>query len=701
MPIPHDYVERVYAGVLGKIIGVYLGRPFEGWKHTDILERLGEIDYYVHERRNVPLIVSDDDITGTFTFIRALEDYGYCKDLTPAQIGQTWLNYIIENKTILWWGGMGTSTEHTAFLRLKRGIPAPRSGSMELNSKVVAEQIGSQIFIDGWAMVAPGDPALAADLAKRAASVSHDGEAIYGAQVIAAMESQAFVEKDLSKLLDTAVGFIPKSSTIYRLIDDLRNYRAKESDWHEGLSLIHEKYSYEKFGGGCHMVPNHAIIMLGLLWGEDDFQRSLMITNTAGYDTDCNSGNVGCLLGIKNGLAGIDNGPDWRGPVADRILLPTADGGRCITDAVTETYHLVRAGYRLACKKVSGPKNGARFHFELPGSVQGFVPQNSVECKGVLRLENVAGQSKLGARSLAMHYEHLALGRFARAATQTFVSPEEAKRSGGYSILSSPTLYSGQTVSAGISADQSNASSVIARLYLRHFDGKDELSPIHGPSIELSPNQATELKWIIPPTDGQSIAEVGIELSSLCATNGTVYLDYLTWSGAPNTVLKKPAAGGQMWTSAWTDGLQGPMPRWHDTWIQNEGRGLLIQGTRDWTDYTVSTEITPHMVKAAGLAARVQGMQRYYAVLLCNDGTAKLIKMLDGETILAKKDFRWEFTRPYQLSLTVQGNRVIARVGDQLQLEAIDDDRPLNGGAIAIVCEEGRGKNGPVTIQPA
>ena len=30
MSIPADYAERIYAGVLGKIIGVYLGRPFEG-----------------------------------------------------------------------------------------------------------------------------------------------------------------------------------------------------------------------------------------------------------------------------------------------------------------------------------------------------------------------------------------------------------------------------------------------------------------------------------------------------------------------------------------------------------------------------------------------------------------------------------------------------------------------------------------------
>ena len=134
MSFPSDYLERVYAGVLGKIIGVYLGRPFEGWTYDEIMERLGEITYYVHEQRHVPLIVTDDDISGTFTFLRALPDYGNRLDLTPAQIGQTWLNYLIERRTILWWGGMGNSTEHTAYLRLKHGHgragerqPSPRT----------------------------------------------------------------------------------------------------------------------------------------------------------------------------------------------------------------------------------------------------------------------------------------------------------------------------------------------------------------------------------------------------------------------------------------------------------------------------------------------------------------------------------------------------------------------------------------------
>ena len=45
--LDHQYLERVYAGVLGKIIGVYLGRPFEGWEYEQISNQLGDINYYV------------------------------------------------------------------------------------------------------------------------------------------------------------------------------------------------------------------------------------------------------------------------------------------------------------------------------------------------------------------------------------------------------------------------------------------------------------------------------------------------------------------------------------------------------------------------------------------------------------------------------------------------------------------------------
>ena len=166
----------------------------------------------------------------------------------------------------------------------------------------MAEQIGAQIFIDGWAMVSPGDPERAASLARRAGSVSHDGEAIYGAQCLAAMEAQAFVERDINCLIDTGLSVIPRDSIIARLIADLRDWHAKDNDWRKTFHRIQDHYGYKDYVGGCHMVPNHALIILGLLYGQGDFQKSLMVCNTCGWDTDCNSGNLGCLLGIRNGL---------------------------------------------------------------------------------------------------------------------------------------------------------------------------------------------------------------------------------------------------------------------------------------------------------------------------------------------------------------------------------------------------------------
>ena len=140
--------------------------------------------------------------------------------------------------------------------------------------------------------------------------MSHDGEAIYGAQMLAAMEAQAFVESDRDKLIQIGLEYIPHDSVIYRLVSDLCEWRARFTDWHITREHIVAQYGYDKYAGNCHIVPNHALIHLGLLYGDDDFQRSLMITNTSGWDTDCNSGNLGCLLGIKNGLAGLEAGPD-------------------------------------------------------------------------------------------------------------------------------------------------------------------------------------------------------------------------------------------------------------------------------------------------------------------------------------------------------------------------------------------------------
>ncbi len=689
MAIPVDYIERVYAGVLGKLIGVYLGRPFEGWTHDRIMAELGPITWYVHERRGVPLIVTDDDISGTLTFVRALEDYGFDPAISAAQIGQTWLNYLIENRTILWWGGMGNSTENTAYLRLKHGLSAPESGSIARNGALIAEQIGAQIFIDAWAMVAPADPEKAADLARRAASVSHDGEAIYGAQVLAAMESQAFVEADVDRLLDTGLSVIPRTSRIFRMIGDIREWHSADQDWRKTFRRIDERYGYAKFGGNCHIMPNHGIIILGLLAGGGEFQKTLMIVNTCGLDTDCNSGNAGCLMGIMRGLAGIDAGPDWRGPVADRIFIPTADGGRCITDAVREAYSIANAGLAMSGAPALRPKEGARFHFELPGSLQGFHVEDSVECRGTAILENVPGHSRTGARSLAIAFRQLAPGRRARVATATFIPPE-ALTMPGYTLMASPTLYSGQEVRAGVSADAGNQGRVRCCLYVAIYGAEDKLELLRSPELALDPGRQQAITWVIPDTGCAPIAEAGVELNGDSGVRGTVFLDFLTWGGTPTLLLKRPAGGGKMWERAWVNGVDR-LGSWKEPFriIQNEGRGLLMQGTREWTDYRVSAEITLCLAASAGIAARVQGMRRFYALVLQREGKARLVKSLDGDAVLYEMAFPWEQGSTHRFELEVRGSRLSASI-DGRKLGPIDDKgRLLDGGGIAFLCEEG------------
>jgi ADP-ribosylglycohydrolase len=693
--LPADYAERVYSGALGKSLGVYLGRPFEGWSYERIMAQLGEIDYYVHEKVGVPLLVTDDDIAGTFTFLRALPDYGNDIGITPAQIGQTWLNYIVENRAILWWGGLGNSTEHTAFLRLKRGIEAPRSGAMELNGQVVAEQIGAQIFIDGWAMVAPGRPELAAELARRAGTVSHDGEAVYAAQALAAMEAQAFVESDIDLLLDTGLSVIPADCIIATMVRDIRGWHASEPDWRKARELLAAKYGYDIYGGNCHVIPNHGLIVLALLYGAGEWDRSMMIVNTCGWDTDCNSGNLGCLLGLRNGLSGFDSDRDWRGPVADRIYLPTADGGRSITDIATEAVHIANIGRALVGEPPSRPKDGARFHFELPGSVQGFHVE-----RGSADLENVEGHSSDGDRSLAIRPSSGSAA--VEVSTPTFIPPE-AMEMPGYQLLASPTLYSGQRVRAVLSADAGNDHDTVCRLTIRHYDGNDELVAIDGPAMALRPGAVGEVTWSVPDTAGQPIQSVGLVLESGASTPGSVYLDQLSWQGEPDVTLTKPDDGGTMWRRAWVDGLDQFSPRWHEAYrlIQNDGRGLLIHGTGEWRDYEVTATFTPHMAEAFGLAARVQGLRRYYALVVRNTGRVELVKSLDGERVLAESSLNWELGRTYTLTVQVRGSRVQASVDGQSLFDVEDQQRPLDGGGIALICDEGRVGCDYVRAQPA
>ncbi len=696
--LPPDYPERAYAAVLGKLIGVYLGRPFEGWTYRRILKELGPIEDYVHERLDCPLVVTDDDIAGTFTFIRALEDHGARPDITAREIGETWLNYIVERRAILWWGGDGVSTEHTAWLNLKRGIAAPASGSIAVNGAAVAEQIGAQIFIDGWAIVAAGNPALAARLAGQAARVSHDGAAVDAAKLWAAMEAEAFVSRDVEHLIDVGLKQIPPESPIARLIADIRRWRGRFDDWREAREAIEAHYGYDKYPGNCHVVPNHALMIMALLYAPEDFSRAQTIVCTSGWDTDCNAGNVGCLMGAMLGLEGIDAGRDWRSPIADRMLISSADGEGAINDAVRVAARLVNMGRRLAgLPPLPAPKGGAQFHFSQAGSVQGFMPAGRDGAR--VAVANVAfGES----RALQMRFAGLGAGK-AAVLTPTFAPPDVA-RMRTYELMASPLLHPGQIARARVAADAKNRGAVAVALRALVYGADDALFPIDSDEIVLRPGAEAPLAWRLPDTGGQPIQSVGLAIRSPDGPqDGAVVLDWLRWDGAPDMRLRRPAAPGQFWSRAWVNAASDFATWFPKSFLvsQDRGEGLILYGGRSWRDYRVEADLTVPLAEYAGVGVRVQGLRRYYAALLVRPNVFRLVRVRDGETaVLAEAPFPWSFESPYAFAIEAVGGRLEASVGG-VTLTARDDGPLAFGeGGIALIVREGACSSDEVRVAP-
>ncbi len=699
MQVPNDYLERVYAGVLGKLVGVYLGRPFEGWTYQRIMEELGPIEYYVHERLKQPLVVTDDDVAGTFTFVRALEDYGIRPDLSAEDIGKAWLNYIVEERSILWWGGNGNSTEHTAWLNLKRGVAAPASGSIATNGTTVAEQIGAQIFIDGWAMVSPRQPQLAAKLAEQAGKVSHDGESVHAAMLWAAMEAEAFGSSDIDHLLDTGLAQIPRDSLIAKLIADIRAWHKASPDWRDTRKKIEEKYGYDKYPGNCHVVPNHALMVMAVLYAPHDFQKAQMIVNTSGWDTDCNAGNVGCLMGIMNGLDGLDEGPDWRGPIADRLLISSADGGNSINDAVRQAYYLTDIGLQLAGeRRLESPKSGAQFHFSLPGSRQGFQPQLGLGLSSAVRIGNAEFE---GSRALSIGYEALGPGQVAAATTPTF-SPREMLNMRTYDLMASPLVYPGQKVTARVAAPAANTGEIEVRLRLRVYDEHDQLRDVDGDVATLKPGADTTLNWTLPEFGGQPIAEIGVAVTARGKrADGVVLVDYLRWDGAPSLTLKRPAGDCDFWRMSWVNGVDFYSKRFPPSFriSHNRGEGLIAHGTRQWTDYTVKTDIVIHLGNYGGVALRVQGLRRYYGIRLTRDGKLQIVRVRDDDTtVLAETAFALTFEKKLSITASIKGTTITASV-DGTRITATDDSaEAYASGGLGLVINEGALSTDAVTV---
>ena len=660
---------------LANVLGYALAHRSKTGTYQEIRDNIGELHGYLHE---VPgkLFKPDDDTAVPMILIRALQDYG--EGVTAQQLGDTLLNYIGDEHGTFWWGGYGVSTEHTAYLNLRNNIPAPQSGSIAMNGAALAEQIGGQIFSDIWGLVAPNSPELAADLAERAASVTHDGNGIFGGRFIAALVSQAFSERDPANLIESGLAFIPAESEYARVVKVVSAFHQQNpDDWEACFAYLKANFGYDRYPGVVHIIPNAGVIVMGLLYGGGDFSRTLQITNMAGWDTDCNVGNVGAIMGVALGLEAID--AIWRDPINDLLIAASVIGTRNLLTVPQCADLFCQLGRDLANDLA---EQRPRYHFKYSGSTNNF--QAHGERGRVIELRQVllADQSPVLQASL----RKLNKKGEARIYTRTYYRPEELS-SNYYEATFTPLIYAGQTVSAEVFLDEAAPEMINVALYVYDANGDEFHQATAQP---LRPGQWQTLTYTIPFMQNACLSEVGIVVRNTAPTvwgAGAIYIKQLDWDGIPNFATdfsrEWPESGG---ISQWTR-LRGYW-RLEDGAYDGSGVGLCESYTGDiaWKNYTIKATLTPLYGHHHNINGRVQGALRSYAFGLAPDGKAVLYKKDDSYTLVASADFDWLHGEAYELRLSLDGGRLLAHVGGHDKSASLtwQDASPYLHGQIGV-----------------
>ena len=688
-----DYLEKIYAGWLAKIIGIRLGAPIEGWTYEKIRNIYGECNgYLVDYKKN---FAADDDSNGPFFFLRALEDSGSI-DLSARAVEDALLNYAPFEHGFFWWGGYGISTEHTAYLNLRSGIHAPQSGSIVQNGKAVAEQIGGQIFIDTWGLVTPGNPDLAARYAEKAASVTHGGNGVYGGIFVAACISYAFEERDIRQIIEKGLSYLPADCEYTRVARAVMAYHdAHPENWRDCFAYIHENFGYDRYPGSCHIIPNTTVMILSLLYGGGSFDDTLNICNMCGWDTDCNVGNVATIMGVISGLEGIDY-QKWRLPINDLLICSSVVGSLNIMDIPYSASYIAKQAWAIAGATLPEPWKDIidnrmdSCHFEYPGSVHAMrVRVEHTPYEPEYNLRNTDEAANTGKRSLKVMVKPVQQGSRVYVYKRTYYFPKEFHNS-RYDPCFSPLVYPGQTIHGSVMLP-AFADGCTVRLYAHDATSGKVLE---GEAVRLAKGAWMDLRFTIPHVDAGLIDEVGFAFDLHDDQNALMqldcFIDDLYFDGSPSYTIDFAHCKQEKWNPLHSEisqftRLKGLL------YLEDEmlhlschDFGEAYTGRYDWKDYTAAFVLTPLVGNWHMVNVRVQGAIRSYAAGFDAAGKLGIYKNKNGYRKLTEADFAWECGRQYALTVDVRGADISVSVDGRELLRYADGDHPYLTGSIGM-----------------
>ena len=681
--IPENYAERVYAAVLGKCIGVRLGAPVEAesWTYERIRAVYGEkIHGYLRPYR---VFGADDDVNGPAYFFQVLEEKD---DPQLMDFAHAWVDLVREGKGFFWWGGVGKSTSHTSYHLIRSGAPLPLKREDLRGLKDEDESVGGQIFVDFLGLALPGQEQRAAELGGRLAAVAHFDDGVSGGRFMAAANAAAFDSDTVEEIVLRALRTIPEEGDYARVTKAVLDFFHQHPErWQDCRNMLEKEWGYDRYSGVCPMIPNAGVCVMALLYSGGDLNRGVEIATLAGWDTDCNAGNVGSILGAFGGLSPID--ACYREPFHDTAILSGVSGEINQCDLPSLAKRIARRGFELLGQPVPETlraEEGLHFDFELPGSTHGMLVSNPF----VLQLSNSGERSFRGKRSLQAVFNRLQKGMETRLYFKTFYTRAEFE-DGRYSPVFSPRIYPGQRLSMQIFMEKWGGTEPLRlRPYVRTAFGHRDYE---GEDFRLENGRWQEIAFRIPEVDGGIIEEAGLRVFSDSVNTGEAsrdlgrfFVDEICVTGAPEYRLDFAQSRVEL-------GNLTPFAHNRGQWTL-EGDAIRAQcgecaqsftGAYATGDVTLSCRTTP-LEGGACLLVRGMGTLRHVLAGLTEPGKAGiLLGGPEGYRPLAEMSFDWQPGQSYELKAAARGQSVALWIdGQKIAEEKVPYDHGMYGMAL-------------------
>ena len=285
-------LDKIKGGWAGQTIGVVYGGP------TEFRYRSAMIQDYV------PITYSDgciknyfdhapglfDDIYMDLTFVEVFDRLGMDAPIDSFAHAFAYADYP------LW------HANQAARYNIVNGIMPPESGHWLHNPH--ADDIDYQIEADFAGLMTPGMPNAASEISDKIGHIMNYGDGWYGGVYVGAMYSLAFLSEDVNFVVEEALKTIPAESRFYKCISDvIRWHKQYPDDWKQTWAECEKKWNQDI---GCpegtlqpyniDAVINSAYVVMGLLYGEGNFYKTIDISTRCGQDSDCNPATAGGIL---------------------------------------------------------------------------------------------------------------------------------------------------------------------------------------------------------------------------------------------------------------------------------------------------------------------------------------------------------------------------------------------------------------------